>query len=129
MRGASSSSSDPAIGALVTGTSDDPFALLGRHQVESGGQASLVFRTLQPGASSVELIVGGNAYPMQRVHSDLFETIVPLGSGISPSPAYRYRVQDGRHTREIHDPYQFGQLLADFDLHLFAEGTHYRAWE
>src|SRR4029077_18152930 len=26
-------------------------------------------------------------------------------------------------------PYQYGQLLTDFDLHLVAEGTHYQAWD
>ena len=39
------------------------------------------------------------------------------------------RVHEGSHVRELLDPYQFGQILTDFDLHLFSEGTHYRAWE
>ena len=30
--------------------------------------------------------------------------------------AYRLRVHDGSEVREIIDPYQFGQLLTDFDL-------------
>jgi 1,4-alpha-glucan branching enzyme len=38
-------------------------------------------------------------------------------------------VHEGRHTRELLDPYQFGEVLTDFDLHLLSEGTHYRAWE
>jgi 1,4-alpha-glucan branching enzyme len=38
-------------------------------------------------------------------------------------------VYEGSNVREIIDPYQFGQVLTDFDLHLFSEGTHYRAWE
>src|SRR5690606_20053667 len=43
--------------------------------------------------------------------------------------AYRLRIHDGETAREILDPYQFGQVLTDFDLHLLSEGTHYRAWE
>ena len=35
----------------------------------------------------------------------------------------------GCRAREIVDPYQFGQVLSDYDLHLFSEGTHLRAWE
>ena len=31
--------------------------------------------------------------------------------------------------REVIDPYQYGQVLSDYDLHLFAEGTHHRVWE
>src|SRR5262249_28217158 len=30
---------------------------------------------------------------------------------------------------EADDPFKFGQVLADFDLHLFSEGTHYRAYD
>ena len=30
---------------------------------------------------------------------------------------------------ERHDPYAFPPLLTDFDLHLFAEGRHYRAYD
>ena len=43
--------------------------------------------------------------------------------------AYRLRVHEGDAVHELVDPYQFGPVLTDFDLHLFAEGTHYRAWE
>ena len=43
--------------------------------------------------------------------------------------AYRLRVHEGAAVRDLVDPYQFGPVLSDFDLHLFAEGTHYRAWE
>ena len=43
--------------------------------------------------------------------------------------AYRLEVtRDGRVT-EIEDPYRFPSLLSDFDRHLLAEGTHYRAYE
>ena len=54
---------------------------------------------------------------------------LPIESATSPSHAYSFRIREGHTTREIQDPYRFGQLLADFDLHLFSEGTHYRAWE
>ena len=38
-------------------------------------------------------------------------------------------MHERRGAREITDPYQFGQVLSDYDLHLFSEGTHLRAWE
>ena len=34
-----------------------------------------------------------------------------------------------RTSLEIDDPYRYGRVLTDFDLHLFGEGTHYRAFE
>ena len=42
---------------------------------------------------------------------------------------YRFRVREDAVTRDVVDPYRFAQVLSDFDLHLFAEGTHYRVWE
>ena len=37
--------------------------------------------------------------------------------------------QDNGTVSEIHDPYAFPPLLTDFQLHLFAEGTFYKAYE
>ncbi len=33
------------------------------------------------------------------------------------------------HAFTIDDPYRYGPVLTDFDLHLLAEGTHFRAWD
>src|SRR4029077_12559180 len=35
----------------------------------------------------------------------------------------------GDLTIELDDPYRYGRVLTDFDLHLLSEGTHYRAFE
>jgi 1,4-alpha-glucan branching enzyme len=35
----------------------------------------------------------------------------------------------GDHIVEIDDPYRYGRVLTDFDLHLFGEGTHLRIFE
>ena len=129
MSGASSPSLGSAIKAIAEGTSDDPFAVLGRHEATLHGQPAVVFRTLQPGAVSVEVVTPQGVWPMTAIEGALFETIVPLESGQSPTREYAFRIREGHVTREIQDPYRFGQLLADFDLHLFSEGTHYRAWE
>jgi 1,4-alpha-glucan branching enzyme len=29
----------------------------------------------------------------------------------------------------MHDPYSFPPMLSDYDLHLLAEGTHWRSYE
>ena len=48
-----------------------------------------------------------------------------------PPRAARIRAACARSAgvRDSIDPYQFGPVLTDFDLHLFSEGRHYRAWE
>ena len=33
------------------------------------------------------------------------------------------------HALEFDDPYRYGRILTDFDLHLFGEGTHQRIFE
>jgi len=120
---------DEALDAIVAGTSDDPFAVLGRHRLVIDGKPALLIRSMQPAASDVQLVTDDRVFGMQRRRSDgLFEATVPL-EGRAEDFAYRFRVREGAITRDVIDPYQFGQVLTDFDLHLFAEGTHYRAWE
>jgi 1,4-alpha-glucan branching enzyme len=129
MSGPPSSVGNSALRALVQGTCDDPFSLLGRHETIHDGRPHAVFRTIQPAASAVTLITADGERPMTRVEGPLFELRLPLPKNATAQPAYRFRIHEGDRTLEIQDPYQFGQLLADFDLHLFSEGTHYRAWE
>jgi len=120
---------DEAVDAIVAGTSDDPFAVLGRHRVIVDGKPALLVRTMQPAASDVQLVTDDRVYGMQRRRPDgLFEATLPF-EGSPEDFAYRFRVREGGVTRDVIDPYQFGQVLTDFDLHLFGEGTHYRAWE
>jgi len=121
---------DDMLDAVATGTADDPFAILGPHAATHNGRPAIVVRTMQPSASGVELVVGDRAMPMERRHRDgLFELFIDA-DGRSPRDLfYRLRVHEGATTREFIDPYRFGQVLGDFDLHLLSEGTHYRAWE
>jgi len=121
---------DDALDAVAAGAADDPFAVLGPHGTTHDGRPAIVVRTMQPSATSVELLVGDQVVPMERRHRDgLFEAVVDA-EGRSPRDLfYRLRIHEGHEVREAIDPYRFGQYLTDFDLHLFAEGTHYRAWE
>jgi 1,4-alpha-glucan branching enzyme len=114
---------------VASGTSDDPFAVLGRHEVTVDRHPAVVLRTMQPAASAVELVTPGAVTPMPRRHpAGLFEARVPLTGNVSDF-AYRFRVHEGGAARDVIDPYQYGQVLSDYDLHLFAEGTHHRAWD
>ena len=46
---------DEQLDAVAAGTFDDPFAILGRHEVRRSGRPAVVVRTMQPAASQVEL--------------------------------------------------------------------------
>ena len=121
---------DEALDAIASGRSDDPFAVLGRHPLVVDGQPALVVRTMQPAASDVQLVTDDRVFGMQQKRPEgLFEATVRLDGRTPEEFAYRFRVREGALTRDVVDPYQFGQVLSDVDLHLFAGGTHYRAWE
>ncbi|HEX5107970.1 MAG TPA: 1,4-alpha-glucan branching protein GlgB [Vicinamibacterales bacterium] len=130
MGGAVHTNDDPSVKAVAAGTSSDPFAVLGRHVTTLEGRPAVVIRTVQPAATAVDLLTpDAPARPMRARANGLFEVTVPLGEAELHDFAYRLRVREGSSLRDLIDPYQFGQVLADFDLHLFSEGTHYRAWE
>ena len=121
---------DQALDAVASGTNDDPFAMLGRHVVVVDGRPALVIRTMQPAASDAQLVTPDRVFGMQRRRLEgLFEATVPLEGRTPEEFAYRFRVREGTLTRDVVDPYQFGQVLSDVDLHLFSEGTQYRGWE
>jgi len=121
---------DQALDAVSSGTSHDPFAVLGRHAATLNGRPAVVIRTMQPAASRVEVVTPNGAAPMTRRRSEgLFEATVALDGRAAHEIVYRLRIHEAGEVREIIDPYQYGQVLTDFDLHLLNEGTHYRAWE
>ena len=85
---------------------------------------------MQPAASAVELITPGrgDADAAASSRRDCSRRACRSTGNVSDF-AYRFRVHEGGAAREVIDPYQFGQVLSDYDLHLFAEGTHHRAWD
>jgi 1,4-alpha-glucan branching enzyme len=130
MSGAFGTVEDDVLDAVASGSSDDPFAVLGRHAATLDGRPAVVIRTMRPAATGVELVTPRGTMPMERRRdAGLFEATVPLDGTPADEGAYRFRVHEPGHSYEVDDPYRFGQVLSDFDLHLFSEGTHYRAWE
>ena len=67
----------------------------------------------------------------ERTTADSVPAAVPVVSGFSRTvPDYRLRITyAGDHVLDVDDPYRYGRVLTDFDLHLLSEGTHYRAFE
>lgn len=84
----------------------------------------LELRTYQPGARKVEAIdnEGNVLAPLEAVGEcgDLFVGELNKGHG------YLLRIDWGDAVQETEDPYGFGPILSDVDLHLFAEGKHYK---
>jgi 1,4-alpha-glucan branching enzyme len=105
--------------ALADATLADPFAVLGPHHQ---GDASIV-RAFLPGARSVDVVKRSDGTvlgTLDRGQVDgLFEGVI---GEFSP---YRLRIDWPGGVQETEDPYAFGLLLGDLDLHLFNEGRHF----
>jgi 1,4-alpha-glucan branching enzyme len=116
---------DAALNALAHGQNRDPFAVLGPHRDAFG--RGLVVRAYQPAARAVEIrLPDGSLLPMsRRAPLGAFEAV--LGADVQH---YRLRVTYfADHVVEFDDPYRYGRVLTDFDLHLLGEGKHQRAFE
>ncbi len=105
--------------ALARGTHGNPFAILGPHDRQEGR----VIRAFLPGATNVEVLRRSDGTVLAELEPasepGLFENVVP------ERVAYRLRVRWADALQEIEDPYSFGLLLGDIDLHLFNEGRHF----
>ena len=116
------------VDALVGGYHGDPFSALGPHAYELNGKECLVVRAFLPRAREVQVKAGDQLYPMEKVHPDgLFEAV------IDPAPSHfaytLVQTDDAENVTEFYDPYSFGPILTEFDLHLIQEGTHFRTYE
>ncbi len=116
---------------LITGTHWNPRAILGPHRGTISGKPCLIIRAWLPYAANVDVLPAtpaGTLVPMTRLHeAGLFEAIAPEHT---PIPSYRLKVTEHDGTvAEMHDPYAFPPLLTEFELHLFAEGTLYKAYD
>ena len=132
---------DDALASLIRGTHRDPFAVLGPH-ADSG---AIVVRAFQPAARSIELrlVATGALVPMEkRDPAGLFEVrLEPDTTGAGHEARIERQIRAGRRpavsgfsrtvpttvcgsripaitSLEIDDPYRYGRVLTDFDLHL-----------
>jgi 1,4-alpha-glucan branching enzyme len=100
----------------------DPFGYLGMHEAGKG----LVVRAFVPWADSLTLLdrKDGAEVASFEPHDGLFEAKLPKKTRF----AYRLRARSGDTIVDFEDPYRFGPVLGEIDLHLLGEGTHHRAF-
>ncbi|NJM85174.1 MAG: 1,4-alpha-glucan branching protein GlgB [Leptolyngbyaceae cyanobacterium RM2_2_21] len=115
---------------IVENRHQNPFEILGSHQVEENGSAKWVVRAYLPDADAAWVIHPEvrSQYPMQTVHHPhFFECWVDTEE---LATNYLLKVKQGEHEQVMHDPYAFKTpLLTNFDIHLFTEGKHHRIYE
>ncbi len=118
-------SSETDIAAIVSGTHDDPFRVLGVHEAEP---QKWVARTLIAGADrvSVTLLDGTGIGDLQQRHpAGFFEGEVRLTS----RQPVRYQAANAGGSWSVIDPYAFGPVLGPLDDYYGAEGTHLRLYD
>ena len=112
--------------ALAGARHADPFAVLGPH-VDGD---TVVIRTIQPFAERVEVVRPGvvGVTAMSRVHKGgVFEALFQNTSSVFD---YRLRiVYPGEHAVDIDDPYRYGRVITEYDVHLFSQGKHTRIYD
>ncbi|HEY1583970.1 MAG TPA: 1,4-alpha-glucan branching protein GlgB [Chthoniobacterales bacterium] len=115
------------IAALLHASHADPFRVLGPH---AAGE-DLVIRVFRPEAKEIQVVAGNDlarVFPAERLHIEgLYQATVP---NASRDFSYLVRVIgfDGSE-QLLRDPYSYGQIMGEVDLHLFAEGNHRKLYE
>ena len=115
-----------AIDALVRGDHGDPFALLGPHRDgRPAGRAHL------PAAGRAGVGARqGRARCSPSCRASIRTACSRSRCGKRRTPfAYRLRVEVGGQTREVDDPYRFGEILGELDVYLIGEGNHLQIYE
>ncbi len=117
------------IESISNGSHGDPFSVLGFHSIKQGKSEKLVLRVFRPEANLVFAIIGkAKPVELKRVSPEgLFEYVFPKRKKAAP---YTLRVLP--HTGdefEISDAYAYNRMINDFDLQLWGEGNHKKAYE
>jgi len=106
---------DSRVTALLESRSHDPFGVLGQHQSDGGWE----IRAFLPGAQRAFVEAPDGPRQMDRVGSS---ALFALQSHEQVPGPYRIAWERDGVRHEAFDPYWFGPIISDLDLHLFGEG-------
>jgi 1,4-alpha-glucan branching enzyme len=116
------------IDAISRGDHDNPFAVLGLHELEVS--KGVVIRTFQPYSEKVEVVnkKTGKSQEMTRIsEAGLYELYLKTTKKAFP---YHYTLYwPGQEAITRHDPYNYNTLISDFDLQIWGEGNHNYAYK
>ena len=93
----------------------NPKKILGAHIIPEG----LLVQSFVPTAKSIELVLGGQRYPMELVdEAGFFATLLPVEEAWNEAlPAYTYHITyDNDTTEDTEDPYAFPSTYTDRDI-------------
>src|SRR6201990_1496652 len=112
---------------LLHAEHDDPFGVLGLHQI---GQIWVV-RSFRPDTKELAIVDRYHTerrFPATRIAEEgLFEANL---DGVSEAFDYLLEVTTwSDETFQTSDPYSYGPILGELDMHLYTVGNHYEIYE
>src|SRR6266540_3574534 len=115
------------VSRFVGGEHSDPFRVLGPHRVGD----DLEIRVFRPDARKIDIVLDQHPeepITAQKIQQDGFFCATVRNAKRDLPYQLRVTAWDGSHylTR---DPYQYGPIMGEVDLHLFAEGQHWKIYD
>lgn len=113
------------LNSFLSGTHSDPFRILGPHRMGD----DLAIRAFRPDARKIDIVRDGQpTIEAEKIHRDgFFQAQVP---NATRDLDYHLRLTSWDGSESVmRDPYQYGPILGEVDLHLFSEGQHWQLYE
>src|SRR5438132_887606 len=115
------------VSSFLAGKHSDPFRVLGPHRVGN----DLEIRVFRPDARKIDIILNQDSkrpIPAERTESDGF--FCATIAGASRDLDYHLQITRWDGSEELlRDPYQYGPIMGEVDVHLFGEGQHWKIYE
>src|SRR4026209_1851795 len=112
--------------AFLQGAHPDPFRILGPHRLRE----DVLIRVFRPDARevSIKLDNNGTVIPAEKIQGEgLFQATLEKCARDVP---YTLTIKRWDGSEQItRDPYSYGVIMGEVDLHLFGEGQHWRLYE
>ena len=113
------------LNSFLSGTHSDPFRILGPHRMGD----DLAIRVFRPDAQKIDILVDRQStIAAKKIHRDGFFQAFVLGAARDLDYHLRLTGRDGSEW-VARDPYCYGPIMGEVDLHLFAEGQHWQIYE
>ncbi|HEV3147753.1 MAG TPA: alpha-amylase family glycosyl hydrolase, partial [Chthoniobacterales bacterium] len=112
------------LNSFLSGTHSDPFRILGPHRAGD----DLVVRVFRPDAKWIDIVARDQSIAAEKIHRDGFFCATVASATRELDYRIRATSLDGSE-RITRDPYQYGPIMGEVDLHLFAEGQHWQLYE
>ncbi|HJT80657.1 MAG TPA: 1,4-alpha-glucan branching protein GlgB [Chthoniobacterales bacterium] len=116
------------LNSFLSATHSDPFRVLGPHRLGD----DLAIRIFRPDAEKVAIETNGNTadgrIEAEKIHRDGFFCATVPGATRDLDYRLHFTAHSGAEWT-ARDPYGYGPIMGETDLHLFGEGQHWRIYD